>query len=995
MPLHGRIGELERKVDRLELLTRVALLSNEPRQRDETLRLALREICSHAGWAIGHVWWVEPSGAVVDATVEPSRIWYPADPGRYGAFVAATESEGAVSRRGEGLPGRVLAGTAAEWIEDLASDPEDRRKALAAEAGLRSAMAFPLFVGETVEAVLEFHSEQRQPVDAELLEVMRSVGILLGRVIERAAAGEAHRRVEKILELASHAFVAMDAEGRIVSWNAAAERIFGHPPRAAIGRTVAELLVPERLREAHRSGMERYLRTGHGTVLTRPVELPALHADGHELPVEITVTAMQEDGTTTFFAFLQDITERRRAESELRRRERQLAEAHAIARLGSFEWDIANDRVTWSDTLYRVYELDPSSFSPTFDGFLELLHPDDRERTALVIRATCERGTSFSDRHRIVTGDGRTRHLEARGEVQRDATGAAVRLAGTCQDVTELVEAEQHERKLLRARNHAQLLRRLNSEMQQFVYAASHDLQEPLRTIAGYLQLLDRRHVATLGGEAKEFIDFALGAAHRMQGLLEGLLRLSRVTTRGGDRELVELNEVLEDVKQNLTLALEEARTDIRQVALPAVWADRVQMLQLFQNLLGNALKFRGDRPARIEIDCEEGATAWRISVRDHGVGFEPKHAERIFAVFQRLHGARFGGTGIGLAICRKIVEYHGGRIWAQARPDAGATFFVELPKHPNDTLGELPRAADDEAGESTDRGRAASSAGPDRASEPAAPRQRPEQQQGREARQQIAHEADDRDPAPLRRDVTQGDERRGHEQRGEDDGEDEAVRRHGVRVLDRGEPLVLELDLEVPALQLGQQLAQLAGDLAHEPHHVGARIERLRCQALRRQPLEGQPAQHRSRRVGELEVRVEVAHRALERPQRLEHEEQLGGDATAVRGGDLEQAHDELAHLEPAQRPVEVPVEQLGDVGLDQAPVGLALGAGQAEERVRHGLLVALDHRPQQVGHAIARPPVEAADLTQVDEADDVARQHEQIPGVGVRVEEAVDEDL
>lgn len=221
-----------------------------------------------------------------------------------------------------------------------------------------------------------------------------------------------------------------------------------------------------------------------------------------------------------------------------------------------------------------------------------------------------------------------------------------------------------------------------NRDLEEFVYIASHDLQEPLRTVAGYIQMIERRYGSRLGEEADEFIRFAIEGAQRMQALIESLLLYSRVAKKERVFEPVELDEVLDIALRNLAVRVEETGAAIERAPLPRVQADRMQMVQLFQNLLSNALKFAGEKPPRIHVTsrCEGGACS--VSVRDEGLGFNPKYAERIFQVFRRLRRDT-PGTGIGLSICKKIMERHRGRIEAHAAPGAGATFTVHFAENP------------------------------------------------------------------------------------------------------------------------------------------------------------------------------------------------------------------------------------------------------------------------------------------------------------------------
>lgn len=248
-------------------------------------------------------------------------------------------------------------------------------------------------------------------------------------------------------------------------------------------------------------------------------------------------------------------------------------------------------------------------------------------------------------------------------------------ILGLVYDISERKLAEE------RLKQQAEELIRSNKELEQFAYVASHDLQEPLRMVSSYMQLLSRRYQGKLDQDADEFIAFAVEGANRMKLLINDLLAFSRVGTRGKEFAPVELEETLEQVMMSLQLMVEETGASITHDPLPQVLADDGQMLQLFQNLIGNALKFRGTSPPKVHIGVRRQGDDWLLFVRDNGIGIDAQFFERIFVIFQRLHNRNeYEGTGIGLAICRKIVERHAGRIWVESEPDKGATFYFTLP---------------------------------------------------------------------------------------------------------------------------------------------------------------------------------------------------------------------------------------------------------------------------------------------------------------------------
>lgn len=242
----------------------------------------------------------------------------------------------------------------------------------------------------------------------------------------------------------------------------------------------------------------------------------------------------------------------------------------------------------------------------------------------------------------------------------------------------EIVARKQAEAGLARR---AEELARSNADLEQFAYAASHDLQEPLRAVASYLELLQRRYKGRLDGSADKFITRAVDAAGRMRHQISDLLEYARLTTRGKPFKQSDCSAVFDRVLEDLKVAIDESGAVVTHGDLPTVTADTTQLTRLFQNLIGNAIKFRGEQPPRVQVKAQPTEGGWLFSVRDNGIGIDPEQADRIFLIFQRLHTRReYPGTGIGLALCKKIVERHGGRIWVESEPGEGATFYFTIP---------------------------------------------------------------------------------------------------------------------------------------------------------------------------------------------------------------------------------------------------------------------------------------------------------------------------
>jgi PAS domain S-box-containing protein len=290
--------------------------------------------------------------------------------------------------------------------------------------------------------------------------------------------------------------------------------------------------------------------------------------------------------------------------------------------------------------------------------------PADRES---LLADLLKKGFDHGRELRIRRADGSLRWILL--SIQRLTFNGEEALLSGFQDITERKAVQED-------------LKRSNEELERFAYVASHDLQEPLRMVTSYLQLIEHRYQGKLDEDADDFIHFAVDGANRMKTLIQDLLAYSRVGTRGKPMEPVDCEGVVDRVSSDLLALIEETDAQITHDPLPTVHADPTQMQQLFSNLIGNAVKFRGDDPPRIHIGVQRQGDEWRFCVQDNGIGFDAgEYGKRIFVIFQRLHTkAEYGGTGIGLSICKKIVERHGGRIWVESEPGEGATFYFTLP---------------------------------------------------------------------------------------------------------------------------------------------------------------------------------------------------------------------------------------------------------------------------------------------------------------------------
>ena len=476
-------------------------------------------------------------------------------------------------------------------------------------------------------------------------------------------------------------------------WTPGLYRVFGYDPEALPPDHVTSDLYNAGIHPDDQAVIERQfagLLNGDqtGASFTMRFRTPS----GQERQLVGRATKLTADGVTPrIVGATVDVTEEKTAAERLKKQEYLLREAENLLNFGSWEWDIVTGDIVWSEGLFGVFGYGPDDRPPriTLEVYQRHLHPDDLEqamqRNAEVMR---EKGT-FEGEYRIITARGQERWVHEKGIVVTDAAGNVTRLMGSTADVTELKRyRDELERRVAD-------LARSNTDLEQFAYVASHDLQEPLRKIISFGERLTRRHAEGLGTEGHLYLERITAATARMRELIDNLLNFSRVARQVADFVPTPLNAVLRGVLGDLELKITEKNATVDADELPTLDALPGQMPQLFQNLLGNALKFsRPNVPPHIRIRAEAVSAAekaefrldlrkkwFKIGVEDNGIGFDPQYAEKIFVLFQRLHGRNeYEGTGIGLATVKKIVDNHQGVVYAESTPGQGARFVLLLP---------------------------------------------------------------------------------------------------------------------------------------------------------------------------------------------------------------------------------------------------------------------------------------------------------------------------
>jgi PAS domain S-box-containing protein len=481
-------------------------------------------------------------------------------------------------------------------------------------------------------------------------------------VAENLTRSEADLRA--ILDNMTDIFYRTDAQGRILMLSHSVETVLGYPVDELLGRLAADIYANSHDRIALLDAME-----AKGGSVT-DYELQMRHKNGIALWLSISCRMRLDDtgqrvGTE---GVLRLIEERKRAEvniQESRSMIRALLDASADA-IMLIEPDgkiLAVNGVTAGRFGHTADELSGTSL-------WDLFPPEVSAARRKACQAVLDSGEPVHTLDR--RGD---RYLDNSIFPVTGRNDAVVRLAIYSRDITVQKLAET------KIAAYVAEMERSNAELEQFAYVASHDLREPLRMITSYLQLIEQRYSSQLDDEAKEFIAFAVGGATRMKQLITDLLTYSRVQTNRENFKPVDLNILVGNVLQNLKSMIADTEAQVDVDPLPTILGNGALLLQLFQNLINNAIKFRSAQPPCIELRVERAGPMWQFSVRDNGIGFDPRYANRIFVLFQRLHSqAKYSGTGIGLTICKKVVESHAGEIWVESEPGVGSTFFFTLP---------------------------------------------------------------------------------------------------------------------------------------------------------------------------------------------------------------------------------------------------------------------------------------------------------------------------
>jgi PAS domain S-box-containing protein len=497
---------------------------------------------------------------------------------------------------------------------------------------------------------------------------------IYGSLQDIHAAKTLELRISTILESIGDAFIAIDKYWNVTYWNRLAENILNHKREEVLGREFWHFFHDQQVENFH----HRCQQVMNGQ------EKQSLEAYFPRLQKWLEINLYPSE--TGLSLYIKDISQRRKAEMDIRESNERFQLVAQATNDAIWDWDFPNETLLWGEGYTNLFghPLHKDDMTPEF--WSKRIHPEDKERVLQSLEAAIGNPdiSRWREEYRYLKSDGTYAFVVDRGGLMRDAKGRAIRMVGTVSDLTYRKQYEESLRELNEALDkRARELALSNAELEQFAYVASHDLQEPLRMVTGFISRLDTQYGDGLDERARQYMRFAVDGAKRMRQLILDLLAFSRAGRQSEAKSYFSVNEIIHGVCELQKSLISDKNAEIVVETMPVVNSYRTAFRQIFQNLISNALKYsKPDQPVRVEISCKEQDSEWIFAVKDNGIGIHPEYFEKVFVIFQRLHQQdNFGGTGIGLAIVKKQVENLGGRIWVESEEGQGTCFYFSLPR--------------------------------------------------------------------------------------------------------------------------------------------------------------------------------------------------------------------------------------------------------------------------------------------------------------------------
>ena len=633
----------------------------------DVLQFVLNIICEKFGWECGEVW-------LPNQLRNRSRLfaWKYPEGKELGEFLSISLSEEISNDDSDALTTRHGKPLLHKATHLFLQENFPRRK-WAEQAGLKTGFSLPVILGDHQVALFAFLTSKEQPVEMnDMIFLVRQLAQRIGVHIERKRV---QYDFEQLFELAPDFLCVLDANGRFYKANQQMIRLLGISESELQKHSFVDY-VDEEYEESTLDFIHQVK-----DVLQLSFE-NSIRGNGKSMLLEWSLAYNPVEGV--IYGAAKDITLRVQYNEEIRRgAERFFLFSEAIND-AIYEWDNEKDAIAWGDSFRRMFGYEHPEDYTTIEGWSQFLHPSDHDRVKQnLANGMKKQERLWSDEYRYRCADGNYKFILDRGIFLYDDKGNATRMVGAMQDITPLKESEETLIKLNEAlQQRARQLQGFNKELEQFAYIVSHDLQEPLRMISSFMQLLQNSQDVEKNEKSEQYIGFAIDGALRMKRLIQDLLTYSRVGTTEEDFLSVDTSLVVNDTLQVYHQTIVNKGAEITVGALPKVKAIQSLLGQIFDNLISNALKYTNQKIPRIEISSYETSTHVVFCIADNGIGIDPKYFEMIYLPFKRLHNKNeYSGTGIGLAVCKKIVDKHNGELWVESAPAHGSKFYFSILK--------------------------------------------------------------------------------------------------------------------------------------------------------------------------------------------------------------------------------------------------------------------------------------------------------------------------
>ncbi|GAC1381144.1 MAG: hypothetical protein NVSMB45_05480 [Ginsengibacter sp.] len=523
-------------------------------------------------------------------------------------------------------------------------------------------------------------------VDSNGRQMVSAIGIdISDRIKYEESLLKSNERFEKVSEATFDAIWDWDVKTHELYFGEGFKELFGYEVKNSIGdfSTWADHIHPDDRADIILSRLNKIMQYDNNTWRD---EYRYIRADGSIAYVLDRGILLRENGITyRMIGAMQDITNSKKTQEALLESNERFQYVSKATFDAIWDWNLKTQELYWGEGFQQLFGHTNFENANNIEGWKKLIHEEDSDRVLDGIEAAINsEAVNWKDDYRFMRDDGTYAFVADRGIIIRDKNGEGYRMIGAMRDITERKNAEEQMSALNKELEYkAQQLSVSNAELESFAYVASHDLQEPLRMVSSFLQLLQKKYENVLDEKGVKYINFAIDGSERMKVLIHDLLEFSRINTNKEVHTQVDLNSTVIKAQSNLRKVIEDSGATLKISILPIIYGNESQLLQLFQNLISNAIKYRSEQPPLIEVKYEERESEWFFSITDNGIGIDEKFYSKIFVIFQRLHNRKeFDGTGIGLAVCKKIVDFHGGKIWVESVLEKGSSFNFTISKY-------------------------------------------------------------------------------------------------------------------------------------------------------------------------------------------------------------------------------------------------------------------------------------------------------------------------